>query len=136
MSQTPSCSKAMNSIPAGGECEDVEVIVLDEEDGREVFDSSLEDHMRRVSLRDHDYIQRSSKQVRPSPPGGMRRPKSSLPFMFPLLRIVPDLLGSTVYCNGMYVDFVLRTPYMLERRTLQLTFILPKCSYLFISVHN
>ena len=45
----------------GGDCEDVEVIVLDDHQYREVFDRSLEAEMENVSLNDHDY----SKAERP-----------------------------------------------------------------------
>ena len=48
-----------------GDGEDVEVIVLDDEQYREVFDTSLEAHMENVSLNDHDYSKgERSKEVR------------------------------------------------------------------------
>ena len=48
-----------------GDGEDVEVIVLDDQQYREVFDTSLEVHMENVSLNDHDYSKgERSKEVR------------------------------------------------------------------------
>ena len=56
---------AMNNCRAAhADSEDVEVIVVEDEDYREVFETTLEDHMERVSLLDHDYSQSSSLQVR------------------------------------------------------------------------
>ena len=49
----------------GGDGEEVEVIVLDDYQYREVFDKSLEAEMENVSLNDHDYSKRESpKEVR------------------------------------------------------------------------
>ena len=49
----------------GGDCEDVEVIVLDDHQYREVFDTSLEVDMENISLQDHDYSKgERSKEVR------------------------------------------------------------------------
>ena len=48
-----------------GDGEDVEVIVLEDQQYREVFDTSLEVHMENVSLNDHDYSKgERSKEVR------------------------------------------------------------------------
>ena len=70
---------AMNNCgPAHADSQDVEVIVVEEENYREVFETTLEDHMERVSLLDHDYSQSSSLQVRQR----MGRPKSTLHLMF------------------------------------------------------
>ena len=49
----------------GGDGEDVEVIILDDHQYREVFDTSLEVDMENISLQDHDYSKgERSKQVR------------------------------------------------------------------------
>ena len=49
----------------GGDGEDVEVIVLDDHQYREVFDTSLEVDMENISLQDHDYSKgERSKEVR------------------------------------------------------------------------
>ena len=49
----------------GGDGEEVEVIVLDDHQYREVFDTSLEVDMENISLQDHDYSKgERSKEVR------------------------------------------------------------------------
>ena len=49
----------------GGDGEDVEVIVLDDHQYCEVFDTSLEVDMLNISLQDHDYSKgERSKEVR------------------------------------------------------------------------
>ena len=62
-----SAAPAMNSDqqPGAGDDGEVEVIVLDDDQYREVFDRSLEVEMENVSLTDHDYSKREGpREVR------------------------------------------------------------------------
>ena len=68
----------------GGDGEEVEVIVLDDHQYREVFDTSLEVVMENVSLNDHDY----SKGERPKE--GRQR-GNNFKNTFPKIKILTEM---------------------------------------------